>query len=237
MHAVFLIPNMMGGDAERVRLALAGVFIARCYKASIVPQRHVDGPALSRDAGGSLWNGRKGPRFLNVGPFKGQKNHSLLLRAFARVARERPDAALALVGMGDLLDPIRALAGELGIADRVLFPGFVLEPAPWFHSADTLVLSSNYEGFGNVLVEAMEAGLAVVATDCERGPAEVLDDSRYGTLVPPNDDAALAAAMLAAIDSPSRVDFVRRRAQDFAPERAVAACAALLAEIGLPPKA
>lgn len=159
----------------------------------------------------NLWACAQGGRILTVGSLKEQKNHPLLLRAFAMMAR--PDARLVLVGAGEQAG-LRALVGELGIADRVMFAGFHPDPTPFYRTADLFVLSSDYEGFGNVIVEAMACGTPVVSTDCPSGPAEILENGRYGRLVPVNDPAALATAMQAALaEAPDRVALQRRAAQ------------------------
>ncbi len=144
----------------------------------------------------ALWGDAEG-RILNVGSLKGQKNQALLLRAFAQT-RERPRAKLMILGEGALRGGLEALAAELGIADRVVMPGFDLDPWPYLASADMFALSSDYEGFPLVLAEAMYAGLRLVSTDCLSGPAELTEQGRYGQLVPCNDAAALARALDAA---------------------------------------
>ena len=84
---------------------------------------------------------------------------------------------------------------SLGLHDAVDFLGFQDNPLPYFRRASAFVLSSYAEGFGNVLVEAMGCGTPVIATNCEHGPAEILDDGRYGVLVEPRNAQALADAM------------------------------------------
>ena len=79
------------------------------------------------------------------------------------------DSELMIVGSGELETSLRQLAGELGIADKVIFAGFQSDPTPFYLSADLFVLSSDYEGFGNVIVEALAQGLPVVSTDCPSG--------------------------------------------------------------------
>lgn len=163
-----------------------------------------------------LWACPKNERIITVGSFKDQKNHPLLLRAFARLAR--PAARLMLLGQGEGEAQLRILATELGIAEKVIFAGFHADPAPFYSSASLFVLSSDYEGFGNVIVEALSFGLPVVSTDCPSGPAEILENGRFGLLVPVRDVEALAAAMAQALDTAVDPAPLRARAADFAPE-------------------
>ncbi|HEX5184737.1 MAG TPA: glycosyltransferase [Allosphingosinicella sp.] len=174
------------------------------------------GPS-ARPAG--FWPDAAGPRILTVGNLKAPKNHALLLRAFARLAEQRP-AVLAILGEGPLRRALEQMVRELGVADRVSLPGFCDDPAPAYRSADLFVLSSSSEGFGNVLVEALAAGLPVVSTDCPGGPAEILDGGRYGDLVPCDDPDALADGMARALDAPRDTARLRARARDFVPSAA-----------------
>lgn len=167
------------------------------------------------NAAHSLW-GTDGPRILTVGNLKPVKNHPLLLRAFAAMAR--PDARLMLLGQGANEAALRALASDLRIADRVIFAGFHPDPSPCYATADLFALSSDHEGFGNVIVEALSFGLPVVSTDCPSGPAEILQGGRFGRLVPVGDAHALARAMEEALAAPVDRDAQMRRAADFAPE-------------------
>ena len=129
-----------------------------------------------------------------------------------------PEARLMIVGQGQNEAKLRALVRELGLEGRVIFAGFHVDPAPFYASADLFVLSSDYEGFGNVIVEALSFGLPVVSTDCPSGPAEILGYGRWGGLVPVGDEEALAGAMAAALSAPVDRDALRARAADFAPE-------------------
>lgn len=140
-------------------------------------------------------------RILTVGSLNAAKNHRLLIDAFARLCERRP-ATLVILGEGPLRAALATQVQVLGMADRIQMPGFVVNPAAFYATADLFVLSSEYEGFGNVLVEAMYAGVEVVSTDCRSGPREILADGRFGTLVPCSDPAALANAMEAALDRP-----------------------------------
>src|SRR5690606_28337844 len=112
-----------------------------------------------------LWGTPSGARILHVGSLKRQKNHPLLLRSFAQITAHEA-RRLMLVGTGQEEAGLRALTAELGIADRVIFAGFHPDPTPFYRTADLFALSSDYEGFGNVIVEAMACGTPVVSTDC-----------------------------------------------------------------------
>lgn len=183
------------------------------------------GAAESADAD-RLW-GAAERRILTVGSLKHQKNHALLIRTFA-LLDDSARPTLMILGEGGLRAELEQLAGELGVAERVIMPGFAVDPWPFYQSADLFVLSSDYEGFGNVIVEALHAGLPVVSTDCPDGPREILDRGRYGALVPPGDEKALAAAISDALPRTPDRDFLRNRAADFSVERAADAYLDLL---------
>jgi glycosyltransferase involved in cell wall biosynthesis len=188
-----------------------------------VEQQGAADPAFDAEA---AWGVPPGARILTVGRMKPQKNHALLLSAFGRL--DRPDTRLAILGDGRSRAETLARIEKLGLSGRVLTPGFVADPRPWMASADLFVLSSDYEGFGNVLVEAFGAGLPVVSTDCPSGPAEILDHGRYGALVPVGDADALASAIDAALASAHDRAALVRRAAEFAPDVAARRYLALL---------
>jgi len=190
-----------------------------------VPQRPIPSPASLSHAE-SLWAAPRGARILTVASMKPVKNHSLLLRAFSQLSH--PEARLMIVGQGTGEYQLRKLAAQLGIAGCVAFAGFHPDPTPFYATADLFVLSSDYEGFGNVLVEALAQGLSVVSTDCPSGPAEILGNGRWGKLVPVGDAFALASAIDAALGSPQDPRALRRRAADFAPEIAAKKYLALM---------
>ena len=159
-----------------------------------------------------------GPVVATAGRLVAVKDHSTLLRAFARLVAKRP-ARLVLFGEGPLRPQLEAETAALGITSHVLFAGYVNDPAACYAAADLFVLTSTSEGFGNVLIEAMEAGVPVVSTDAPHGPREILADGRYGALVPVGDADALAAAMAEALDHPTDPALLKSRAADFTVER------------------
>jgi glycosyltransferase involved in cell wall biosynthesis len=173
------------------------------------------------------WARHDGPRLIAVGSLKPAKNYALLLTAFAHV-RQQADARLLVLGEGPLRSDLEALRRRLGLDGAVDMPGFVLDPYPYLARADLFVLSSAWEGFGNVIVEALACGTPVVSTDCPSGPREILDDGRHGKLVPVGDAGALAQAIIAALAGDHDRPALIRRAQDFSVERAADAYLKLL---------
>ena len=163
------------------------------------------------------WKEIDGHRILTVGTLKAVKNHNLLIRAFAKM-KECDRAALMILGDGPLRDELRKLAEREGVTERVLMPGFFMDPMPFYRSADLFVLSSNHEGFGNVIVESLASGTPVVSTDCPSGPREILANGEYGALVPVGDVNLLADAMDHALLSVHDTEALRIRAADFSAE-------------------
>lgn len=155
-------------------------------------------------------------RLIAVGTLKQQKGFDVLLRALADLRRRR-DARLLILGDGPLRGDLEALARDLGVADSLWMPGFRPNPATFLQHARVFVLSSNWEGFGNVIVEALAAGVPVVSTDCPSGPAEILDNGRFGYLVPTGDPTALARAIRGMLDAPTPNDLLAARANSFHP--------------------
>jgi glycosyltransferase involved in cell wall biosynthesis len=149
---------------------------------------------------GHRWFAEKEPVFVAAGRMTPVKDFFTLLTAFAKLRAKRP-ARLLLLGDGPLRAGLEKEAASLGLAGSVELPGAVAEPMPYFARAAAVVSSSRYEGFGNVLVEALACGAPVVSTDCPGGPRTILDGGRYGRLVPVGDAEALAGAMLEALDA------------------------------------
>jgi glycosyltransferase involved in cell wall biosynthesis len=167
-------------------------------------------PAVAEAA----WGGWIGKRILTVGHLRAVKNHALLIRAFKAVLASI-EARLMILGTGQMEAETRALIVSENLGDKILLPGHVDDPAPYYRSADLFVLSSDYEGFGNVIVEALAFGLPVVSTDCPGGPAEILAGGEYGRLVPVGDVDALAKAMGESLAAPHDRHVSQTRAQDF----------------------
>lgn len=132
---------------------------------------------------------------LACGRLEAQKDYATLLRAFARI-RASCAAKLVVLGDGALRQELEAQSRELGIEKDVAFAGFVRDPQLHMMAATVFVHTALYEGFSNVLLEALACGCPIVATDCPGGVREVLADGKYGVLVPVGDDQALADAIV-----------------------------------------
>lgn len=157
--------------------------------------------ALSREPLDHPWfQADEPPVVLGVGRLVPAKDFATLLRAFAIVRAQRP-TRLVILGEGEQRALLERLAGELGIANDVQMPGFVANPYQYMRAARVFALSSRWEGFGNVLAEAMACGAPVVSTDCASGPAEILEDGKWGQLVPVGQSALLAAAIRNALST------------------------------------
>lgn len=135
------------------------------------------------------------PFMLAAGRLVPQKGFDILIRAFALVARECEQLRIAIAGEGPAAQTLRDLVAQLRLDDRVLFLGTVRDLQTLMQQAEGFILSSRYEGFPNVLLEALASGLPVVATDCPGGPREILRDGEFGLLVPCDDPSALATAV------------------------------------------
>lgn len=135
------------------------------------------------------------PVILGVGRLEPQKDFSTLIRAFA-LLRQKQVARLVILGSGRERKKLLALARELDLENDVAIINFSQNPYTYIARSAVYVLSSAWEGFGNVIVEALSLGTPVVCTDCPHGPAEILDNGKYGELVRVGDSQAMAEAIL-----------------------------------------
>jgi glycosyltransferase involved in cell wall biosynthesis len=145
------------------------------------------------------------PVILAVGRLDRQKDFPMLIRAF-RYIRDRRPARLVILGEGSDRSRIENVVHELRLNEDVALPGSEPNPYRFMKRAAAFALSSESEGFGVVLVEALALGLPVVSTNCTSGPAEILCDGEYGALVPTGDHEAMARALLRTLEGPARLD-------------------------------
>ena len=140
-----------------------------------------------------------GQTILAAGRLAAQKDFDLALRAFARLP---PPARLVILGEGPLRTELQQTAARLGIADRVEMPGFVPDIRPWLDEARVFLLSSRYEGYAAVVIEALAAGRPVVSTDCTPATHELIGRVGCGAVTPVGDVQALADALSAELAAP-----------------------------------
>ena len=170
------------------------------------------------------------PVILGIGRLAPQKNFSLLIKAFAQVRRARP-ARLVIIGdgAGAELAKLQALAASLDLTSAdVWFAGHQSNPLKFLANAGLFVLSSNWEGMSNVLLEAMACGCPVVATDCPTGVRELLEDGRIGVIVPVGNVDAMAQAMVAKLAEVPNRDYLRREAAQYDRKKALDRYVAIL---------
>lgn len=221
--AVVAVSNGVADDLA-VRTSLPRDRITTIYNPAVTPE-------LIRKAQESphhAWFQRGSPPVvLGVGRLGQAKDFPTLIRAFAHLRRQR-SARLMILGddknakkTAKRRDKLTLLAAELGIAEDVALLGYVPNPFSYMAHAAVFVLSSIYEGFGNVLVEALACGCPVVSTDCPSGPAEILADGKFGLLVPVGDTVALANAISSVLDAPPDPHKLQERATLFSVDRAV----------------
>jgi glycosyltransferase involved in cell wall biosynthesis len=155
-----------------------------------------------------------------VGKLHPQKGFDILIAAFAELAPRFPEWKLAIIG-SEIAGPhshhgraLESMVDRTGLEHRIALIGRVGNVGDWYERADLFVLPSRYEGFPNVLLEAMAAGCACIAADCETGPSDIIRDGFDGRLVSPEDETALAAAMANLMGSPATRDRFGARAKE-----------------------
>ena len=161
------------------------------------------------------WFQRKdGPVLVAAGRLATWKGFGDLIRSMKILTQSR-QAHLLILGDGPLRAELQTLINELGLSDVVSLLGYVENPLKYFAHADVFVLSSHVEGLPNVLVEAMMCGCTPVSTDCPTGPREVLQDGKYGYLVPMRDPVAMAAGIEQALDRPIPAELLSEAIRPF----------------------
>lgn len=151
---------------------------------------------------------------LTCGRLEKQKNQGLLIRAFARVSKIDDQATLWIIGEGSLQNRLENLTRELGIENKVKFLGVMKDISNYLSKADLFVLSSDFEGIPNVLIEAMASSVPSISTDCPcGGPAMLIDDQNNGVLVPVNDEIALSNAIVDLLSDETKKSMIGKEAR------------------------
>lgn len=182
---------------EKVKVIYNPVDIKHILKLATEPVEH------------SWFTKKETPIIITMGRLTPQKGHSYLLKAFARVVAKHP-CRLVILGQGEERQALETLTRELGIEKEVAFLGFQTNPFKYLARADLFVLSSLWEGFSLVIVEAMVCGIPIVSTHCPSGPDEIITDGENGLLVPVADEEAMAEAILQLLNDK---DFATKLAQ------------------------
>lgn len=170
------------------------------------------------------FEGGREKRIVAVGRMDANKNHEMMIRAFAAVADRYPQYTLTIYGDGELHAYLQELAKELGVDARVNMPGVIRDVAAQIEKASLFLITSNSEGVSNALIEALAIGLPVIATDVPSGgTAELMTDGVNGLIIPPGDVKALENAMDRLLGNPSYAEKLGRKAamlqERLAPER------------------
>ena len=162
---------------------------------------------------------KKIPVLLAAGRLNFQKGFDVLIKAFA-IASKKRELRLIILGEGKKRHVLERLARDLGVADRIDMPGFVKNPLAYMARAELFCHASKYEGSPGVLIEALAAGCPVVCTDSQGGAREILDEGKYGILVPVGEEDGFAKGILEALDKGWNSVELRRRAAQFSVARA-----------------
>lgn len=159
------------------------------------------------------------PIILGAGRLTKAKDFGTLISSFFLV-RQQIAAKLIILGEGEERVHLENHVKALGLTDDIDFPGFVSNPYAYMAKAKIFAQSPLWEGFGNVLAEAMACGTPVVSTNCPGGPRDILENGRWGTLVPCGDPQALADAILNTLSAPAPSEALKQRAREFTIEAA-----------------
>lgn len=176
-------------------------FFPKSVQKKAVIMKNPINPLFFREA----YQGIREHTIVAVGRVDENKNHRMLIQAFAKIADAFPDHHLIIYGEGDKRDALIALTEELKLADRISLPGSISKVADAIERTELFVLSSNTEGMPNTLLEAMLMGLPVISTDCPcGGPKELIRHEKNGLLVPVGDVDTLAKAMKTVLSDEKR---------------------------------
>lgn len=172
-----------------------------------------------------FFNNKNTKVILGVGRLTYQKNFDHLIKAFSLLQKEsEQNIKLIILGDGEDRSMLEKLVRDLNLHESVSLPGFVDNPYSYMKKASLFVLSSRFEGSPNVLVEAMACGTPVISTDCPSGPKQILDDGKFGLLIPINDKKKLSDAMNHSIQLENNQEHMKKlqeRAMDYHVDRSV----------------
>jgi len=168
------------------------------------------------------WGEGGAKKILAIGRLSYEKNYPQLIIAFAQIVKKF-NLKLMILGEGPERKSLEILIHQYNLQDKVLMPGFITNTSLFYQNADLYILSSRTEGFPNVLLEALSFGLKIISTNCPSGPSEILEGGKYGTLVPVNDNHALAIAIEKALveDNHHNPEKIKERIEAFRLEKTI----------------
>lgn len=170
---------------------------------------------ISRDESLNIWKDTNSYRILSVGSLIEQKNFRYLIDSFSLLVKEH-EAQLIILGEGPQRQLLEDQISSLNLEENITLRGFEIDTYPFYQSADIFVLSSKWEGFGNVIVESLECGLPVVSVDCQSGPSEILLNGKFGKLINIKEDPlVLSQAILSSLKTKIDPEFLYSRSKDF----------------------
>lgn len=201
--ADIVIANSEDTKADLVRNQITDRESIKVIRNPVIPE---DFHSKVSEKAGHPWLKSDGKVVLNVGRLHPQKNQKLLIDAFSKVVENKPDAKLLILGEGDEEKSLKAQIKRLKLNHSVDIVPFQQNPFPYYCESDLFVLTSNWEGFGNILVEALACGTPIISTDCPGGPRSILADGKFGTLAPVGDVEKLAVAITRQLDDSAQLN-------------------------------
>ncbi len=218
--------------------SLEAVVSLRPERVTIIPS-YLDWQSLQTKAAEAIPPWARGillkTTIVTVGRLVTAKGLDVLMRAHARLQASGLDHNLLILGEGPLRTELEALRRSLDVQSSVFMPGFVSNLYPIMRAVPRFVPASRYEGFPLVLLEALGVGAAAIATDCSGGSREILENGKYGLLVAPEEDGALAEAISRLLADSSLRNKLRSggpaRARTFTPENSLSRWERLLYDV------
>lgn len=204
-----VIRRLLYHNADKVVFQTEGAL--KCYSKSIQRKGVIIGnPLLEVPYKSDVCN----HEIVAVGRLSKEKNYSMLLRAFKEVHKEYPDYILRIFGEGNELEELKSLAVSNNIEKNVIFEGFRLDVHQQIMDSDIFVLTSDYEGLPNALMEAMAMGFPVIATNCPSGgPASLIENGKNGYLIPVKGELDLSKVIISLIRDKKRKQMIAKEAK------------------------
>ena len=214
---IFRLKNLLYRRANAVVVQtekIKALYDGKLQEKMFVVENPLDIEKLEEQVCGKPLPERREKTILSMGRLEPQKDFKTLIRAFDRIGDKYPDWVVKIFGVGRMEEELKAEIADSSVRERVLLCGRTDLPFYEMKKASVFVLSSFYEGFPNVLCEAMAAGDLCVASDCVSGPSELIENGVNGALFPVGDEVALAEKLEEYMENAEKLQTVRQRAQE-----------------------